>query len=135
VVISEGTRERLNLHRVSVTFSRAWKEADLIIAKGEFNHRRLLLTSHQFTRDILSFRRDREGVFHLEVKPRAPGIRKFAEADIQAKAEEIIQSMRAARLSGEKRHVLQRHHRQHPGPDQDGPSPSSTPSSPICAPG
>ncbi len=100
VVISDGTRERLNLHRVSVTFSRAWKEADLIIAKGEFNHRRLLLTSHQFTRDILSFRRDREGVFHLEVKPRAPGIRKFAEADIQAKAEEIIQSMRAARLSG-----------------------------------
>ncbi|QLA20417.1 ARMT1-like domain-containing protein [Desulfolutivibrio sulfoxidireducens] len=100
VVVSDGTRERLNLHRVSVTFSRAWKEADLIIAKGELNHRRLLLTSHQFTRDILSFRRDREGVFHLEIKRKTPGIRKFAEADIKAKAEEIIQSLRAAKLSG-----------------------------------
>ncbi|KUG30040.1 hypothetical protein ASZ90_000061 [hydrocarbon metagenome] len=100
VVISDGTRERLNLHRVSVTFARAWKEADLVIAKGEFNHRRLLLTSHQFTRDILSFRRDREGRFHLEFKPKAPGTRKFTEADIKNKAEEIIQGMRSARLSG-----------------------------------
>ncbi|MEF3696287.1 ARMT1-like domain-containing protein [Desulfolutivibrio sp.] len=100
VVISDGTRERLNLHRVSVTFARTWKEADLVIAKGEFNHRRLLLTSHQFTRDILSFRRDREGGFHLELKKKAPGIRKFTEADIKAKAEEIIQGMRSARLSG-----------------------------------
>ncbi|MFZ5811268.1 MAG: ARMT1-like domain-containing protein [Thermodesulfobacteriota bacterium] len=100
VVISDGTRERLNLHRVSVTFSRAWKEADLIIAKGELNHRRLLLTSYQFTRDILSLHRDREGAFRVEVKPKAAGVRKLTEADIKAKAEEIIQSMRAARLSG-----------------------------------
>ncbi|NMC50137.1 MAG: hypothetical protein GYA47_12050, partial [Desulfovibrio sp.] len=89
-----------NLHRVSVTFSRAWKEADLIIAKGELNHRRLLLTSYQFTRDIISFHRDREGAFCVAVKPKAAGVRKLTEADIKAKAEEIIQSMRAARLSG-----------------------------------
>ncbi len=34
VVISDGTRERLNLIRCSVTFARAWKESDLIIAKA-----------------------------------------------------------------------------------------------------
>jgi uncharacterized protein with ATP-grasp and redox domains len=100
VVISDGTRERLNLHRVSVTFARAWKEADLVLAKGEFNNRRLLLTSHQFTRDIISFWRDHDGRFHLTLKEKAPGIRKFTEADIKGKAEEIIQGMRSARLSG-----------------------------------
>lgn len=33
LVVSDGTRERLNLWRSSVTFARSWKEADLIIAK------------------------------------------------------------------------------------------------------
>ena len=34
LVISDGTRERLNLYRVSISFSRAWKEADLILARA-----------------------------------------------------------------------------------------------------
>jgi uncharacterized protein with ATP-grasp and redox domains len=99
-IISDGTRERLNLYRVSVTFARAWKEADLVVAKGPFNHRRLIDTSHQFTRDIVSFDRDAGGVFRLDFKPRALGARSFTEGDITAKAEEIISGMRAAKAVG-----------------------------------
>ena len=53
LVISDGTRERLNLYRVSISFSRAWKEADLILAKGWRSADMLLGTSCEFTRDIL----------------------------------------------------------------------------------
>ena len=99
-VISDGTRERLNLYRVSVTFARAWKEADLIVAKGEYNHRRLILTSNQFTRDVAAFRRVPGDGLCFDFKARAPGARSFTEADITAKAEEIIMGMRQARAAG-----------------------------------
>jgi len=99
-IISDGTRERLNLYRVSITFSRAWKEADLILAKGPLNRRRLIGTSHQFTRDVVAFDRDADGTFRMDFKPRAPGARSFTEAEITAKAEEIITGMRAAKLAG-----------------------------------
>lgn len=99
-VISDGTRERLNLYRVSVTFSRAWKEADLILAKGGLNHRRLIATSHQFTRDVVAFDRAPDGTFRMEFKPRAPGPRSLTEVEITAKAEEIVTGMRAAKLAG-----------------------------------
>ena len=99
-VISDGTRERLNLYRVSVTFARAWKEADVVVAKGSLNHRRLIDTSHQFTRDVVSVWRDGQGVFRLDFKARAAGSRSFTEIDITAKAEEIISGMRAAKAAG-----------------------------------
>lgn len=99
-VISDGTRERLNLYRVSVTFARAWKESDLILAKGALNHLRLISTSQEFTRDIAAFHRDETGAFRLDFKPRAAGARSFTEAEITAKAEEIIGGMRAAKAAG-----------------------------------
>ncbi len=99
-VISDGTRERLNLYRVSVTFARAWKEADVVMAKGPLNHRRLIDTSHQFTRDVVSAWRDEQGVFRLDFKPRATGSRSFTEIDITGKAEEIISGMRTAKAAG-----------------------------------
>ncbi len=99
-VISDGTRERLNLYRVSVTFARAWKEADLVLAKGPLNHRRLIQTHHLFTRDVASIFRDPKAGLLLDFKPRAPGARSFTEADITAKAEEIIAGMRAAKTAG-----------------------------------
>jgi uncharacterized protein with ATP-grasp and redox domains len=99
-VISDGTRERLNLYRVSVTFARAWKEADLILAKGTLNHRRLIETSHLFTRDVASFYADGACGLRLDFKPRAPGSHAFSEADITAKAEEIVAGMRAAKAAG-----------------------------------
>ena len=99
-VISDGTRERLNLYRVSVTFARAWKEADLVVAKGEYNHRRLIRTSHLFTRDVAAFFREADGAFRFDFKPRAPGARSFTEGDIRAKADEIVTGMRAAKAAG-----------------------------------
>ncbi|WP_432737744.1 ARMT1-like domain-containing protein [Maridesulfovibrio sp. FT414] len=97
VVISDGTRERLNLIRCSVTFARAWKESDLILAKGWGNRRRLIGNSHQFTRDVICFYRTLEGEFRLEFKAKSPHTRKFTEADISAKADEIISEMQQAR--------------------------------------
>ncbi|WP_320009267.1 ARMT1-like domain-containing protein [Maridesulfovibrio sp.] len=97
VVISDGTRERLNLIRCSVTFARAWKESDLILAKGWGNRRRLIGNSNLFTRDIICFYRNLEGRFKLEFKAKSPTVHKFTEAGISAKANEIIAEMQQAR--------------------------------------
>ena len=100
VVISDGTREKFNPYRTSVTFARAWKECDLIMAKGDDTYDRLILNSHEFTRDILNFRRDEEGVFHVNFRPRPERVRIFSEQYITGKAEEIILEMRRARAEG-----------------------------------
>ncbi|WP_320169062.1 ARMT1-like domain-containing protein [Maridesulfovibrio sp.] len=97
VVISDGTRERLNLIRCSVTFARAWKESDLVLAKGWGNRRRLIGNSHQFTRDVICVYRSLEGEFRLEFKAKSSNSYKFTEADILAKADEIIGEMQQAR--------------------------------------
>lgn len=100
VVISDGTRERLNPYRVSVTFSRAWKECDLVLAKGEPNYRRLIMTSHPFTRDVACIFRDTLGKFHLHFKPKADWVRKFGEEYISSKADKIIAEMHRAKGAG-----------------------------------
>ncbi len=102
LVISDGTRERFNPYRLSVTFARAWKESDLVLAKGEEHYRRLLMTSHEFTRDVLCYFRGDNGNLHLLFKEKADWVRKFGEAEIKAKAEEIVARMRQARSSGMK---------------------------------
>ncbi len=81
-VISDGTRERLNLVRCSVTFARAWKESDLVLAKGWGNRRRLIGNTHLFTRDVICFYRTLKGEFRLEFKAKSANVRKFSEADI-----------------------------------------------------
>ncbi|MFW5791733.1 MAG: ARMT1-like domain-containing protein [Desulfohalobiaceae bacterium] len=100
LVISDGSRERLNLYRTSVTFARAWKESDLVIAKGEPNYRRLILNSNEFTRDILSYYRDKNGVLQLHYKPCSPSVHKFSERELLYLAENVIRDMRAARSAG-----------------------------------
>ncbi|WP_027720957.1 ARMT1-like domain-containing protein [Maridesulfovibrio zosterae] len=97
VVISDGTRERLNLVRCSVTFARAWKESDLILAKGWGNRRRLIGNTHLFTRDVICFYRTLDGKFKLDFKAKSENVRKFSEADITAKSDEIIAEMQQAR--------------------------------------
>lgn len=100
VVISDGTRERLNLYRTSTTFARAWKEADLIMAKGWRNADVLLGTSHEFTRNILCFHVDKQGSYHIHTKAHAFDVKKFSEQALVAKAESIIDAMRDARRQG-----------------------------------
>jgi len=100
VVISDGTRERLNLYRASVTFARSWKECDVVMAKGWRADNIFLRTSHQFTRDIVCFWGEDDGQCNIVCKPRATGVRKFTEKDLAGKAAEIIEAMRAARQAG-----------------------------------
>jgi len=100
LVISDGSRERLNLYKTSVTFARAWKESDLIIAKGELNHRRIMQTSVRFTRDVVCIHLDASGALRAEFKPRPPGLRSFNEPEITAKADAIIGRMRAEKAAG-----------------------------------
>ncbi len=100
LIISDGTRERLNLYKTSVTFARAWKECDLVIAKGEMNHRRIMMTSAQFTRDVVCVHKDAAGVLQLELKSRPPSLRSYTEPEITAKAEAIIARMRSEKAAG-----------------------------------
>jgi uncharacterized protein with ATP-grasp and redox domains len=100
VVISDGTREKFNPYRCSVTFARAWKECDLVMARGAELYNRLIQCSHDYTRDIVNFFRDDGGSFHLYFRPRATWVRKFSERYITEKAEEIIAQMRLARMEG-----------------------------------
>lgn len=101
VVISDGTRERLNLYRTSVTFARSWKESDLIIAKGSRNYRRLILNTHAFTRDIIAYYRTSEGSLEFQFKKRSSRVLKITEKQILAKAEKIMSVMRRKRSEGE----------------------------------
>jgi uncharacterized protein with ATP-grasp and redox domains len=100
VVISDGTRERFNPYRLSVTLARAWKECDLVLAKGEAYYRRFIGTSHEFTRDVLVFFSDRQGKFRMFFKAKPPHVHKFSEEAILAKADAIINQMREARAEG-----------------------------------
>jgi len=100
VVISDGTRERFNPYRASVTFARAWKECDLVLAKGQGVHDRLIRSSHNFTRDIVNFYRDELGEFHLHYRARPKSVVSFSEQYISAKADDIIAEMRVARSLG-----------------------------------
>ncbi len=100
VVISDGTRERFNPYRTSVTFARAWKESDLVLAKGEAYYRRFINTSHEFTRDVLVFFSDEMGKFRMYFKPKPAHVHKFSEEAILAKADGIIAQMRRARAAG-----------------------------------
>ena len=100
LVISDGTRERLNLYKTSVTFSRAWKESDLIIAKGEFNHRRIFMTRTDFTRDVICVHLGPDGRPLVEFKPKPEGLRTFTEQEVTAKAEGIVSRMRSERAVG-----------------------------------
>ena len=100
LVISDGTRERLNLCRTSVTFSRAWKECDLVLAKGEPNYRRLFMTSTPFTRDILCVHVNPDGKPLVDAKQRPADVHAFTEQEITAKAEAILSRMRAQKAAG-----------------------------------
>jgi len=95
VIINDGTRERLNLYRVSVTFARSWKEADLVLAKGWRMANTLLDTSHNFTRDIICYWKDASGL-HVQLRKHDNNARKFSEEDIVARADDIIRQMRQA---------------------------------------
>lgn len=99
LVISDGTRERLNLSRVNVTFSRAWKEADIVLAHGWRLRERLLRSSFTFTRDILFWWFSSEGL-ETAFKPHDSAEHKFSESEIMKIADNVIAQMQSAHDSG-----------------------------------
>ncbi|ACV67797.1 ARMT1-like domain-containing protein [Desulfohalobium retbaense] len=100
VVISDGTRERLNLYRTSVTFARAWKESDLVMARGIPNYRRLVGNGHALSRDVLCFYRQNGEPLQLVHKPKSDSAFKFTESQLLELSEGIIRSMRQAKSRG-----------------------------------
>ncbi|MBU1741557.1 MAG: DUF89 family protein, partial [Proteobacteria bacterium] len=101
-VLSDGTRERLNLIMTSTTLARAFKEADLVIAKGFENRRRLIQTHFSFTRDVVCVSRGAGGRLIVDHKPRHPGAIKITAAQLEAMADKIIGLMAQAKGQGRK---------------------------------
>jgi uncharacterized protein with ATP-grasp and redox domains len=102
-IISDGTQERLNFLLTSTTFARMFKEADVVISKGEEQWRRLFGTPFQFTRDIFNVRLGPDGQeVIVSYKPKHPEAVKFSEQDLKEKANGIIREMAAAKDHGDK---------------------------------
>lgn len=92
-VISDGTKETLNLLLVSTTFSRVFKEVDCVISRGKEQKNRLIRTHFQFTRDIINITGDGGSGLKVEFKPRHPDFINFSHRDLEEKAERIISDM------------------------------------------
>jgi hypothetical protein len=102
-IISDGTQERLNFLLTSTTFARMFKEADVVISKGEEQWRRLFATPFQFTRDIFNVRLGPDGQeVIVSYKPKHPEAVKFSEQNLKEKANGIIREMAAAKDRGDK---------------------------------
>ena len=102
-IISDGTQEHLNFLLTSTTFARMFKEADVVISKGEEQWRRLFFTPFQFTRDIFNVRLGPDGQeVIVSYKPKHPEAVKFSEQDLKEKANVIIREMTAAKDRGDK---------------------------------
>ena len=102
-IISDGTQERLNFLLSSTTFARMFKEADMVISKGEEQWRRLFATPFQFTRDIFNVRLAPDGQeVIVSYKPKHREAEKFSEQDLNEKAQSLIREMTAAKDRGDK---------------------------------
>jgi uncharacterized protein with ATP-grasp and redox domains len=102
-IISDGTQERLNFLLTSTTFARMFKEADVVISKGEGQWRRLFANPFQFTRDVFNVRLGKDGEeVIVSYKPRHPEAVKFSEQDLKEKAQALMREMTAAKSRGEK---------------------------------
>jgi len=102
-IISDGTQERLNFLLSSTTFARMFKEADVVISKGEEQWRRLFATPFQFTRDIFNVRLAPDGQeVIVSYKPKHREAEKFSEQDLNEKAQSLIREMAAAKDRGDK---------------------------------
>jgi len=100
MVVSDGTRENLNLLLASTTFARAFKEVDGVISKGPDQRRRFFDTHFRFTQDIYSIARDEDGSTSVWYKARHPAVIKFSHQDLEKKAQTIISQMEAAKEKG-----------------------------------
>ncbi|MBC2705350.1 ARMT1-like domain-containing protein [Desulfobacula sp.] len=98
-VVSDGTRETLNLLLASTTFSRIFKEVDCVISRGNSQKKRLINSHFRFTQNIINISLDKKALL-ITCKPRHPDFIKFSHADLEEKANKIIHQMKSARNKG-----------------------------------
>ncbi len=98
-VVSDGTREDLNLLLTSTTFSRIFKEVDCVISRGKVQ-KQILIDSHfRFTQNIVNICLDKNKL-SVSYKPRHPDFIKFSHEQLEVKAGTIISDMKTAKKKG-----------------------------------
>jgi hypothetical protein len=98
-VVSDGTREKLNLLLVSTTFSRIFKEVDYVISRGK-TQKEILIDSHfNFTQNIINISCEKE-ILIVAHKPRHPEVIKFSHGQLEVKANKIIKQMKSEKNKG-----------------------------------
>jgi len=101
-IIPDGTMEKINLLRTSVTFARMFKEVDGIVSKGLDQRRRFFQTPFEFTQEIYSLAPGEDQTLSVLFRPRSPKAIRFSTADLKERAEKIIAQMRQAKRQGQK---------------------------------
>jgi len=100
IVISDGTRENVNLLMASTTFARTFKEVNGVISRGHDQKRRFFDSHFQFTQDIFNISADDQGAVSISYKPKHPAVIKFSHKDLENKAKKIIDRMVDAKKNG-----------------------------------
>ena len=99
LVISDGTREQFNPLLTSVTFARAFKEADLVISRCP-GSRECINNHFLFTRDLVSIVGEESGKVDIGRKEHHPAVIRFSESALRRKAENLIQMVRKEKEQG-----------------------------------
>ncbi len=99
-VIDDGTQERFNPLLTSVTFARAFKEADEVFIRSPKDAWCIAHSSFRYTRNMLL--RNLDVTDHLDVifKAKHPKAVRFSEADLRAKAEALIYHLKMEKRKG-----------------------------------
>jgi len=98
-VVSNGTKEDLNLLLVSTTFSRVFKEVDYVISRG-MTQKEILIDSHfNFTQNIININFEKNSLI-VTYKKRHPGFIKFSHQQLENKANKITDQMKSAKKQG-----------------------------------
>ncbi|MCF8044476.1 MAG: hypothetical protein K9J83_01350 [Desulfarculaceae bacterium] len=95
-IVSDGTRENLNLLFVSTTFSRLFKEVDFVVSRGHGQKKRLFDSHFEFTQDIFSITNTADGQVCIDLKKKAESAVKFSHEALEIKAGNIIDQMKKA---------------------------------------
>jgi uncharacterized protein with ATP-grasp and redox domains len=98
-VVSDGTREDLNLLLASTTFSRIFKEVDCVISRGMTQKQRLIDSHFSFTQPIINISLEKKTLM-VTYKPRHPDVIKFSHEQLEEKANKIIDQMKSAKKKG-----------------------------------
>jgi len=98
-VVSDGTRESLNLLLTSTTFSRIFKEVDCVISRGRSQKKRLIDSHFKFTQNIINISVTKKTLF-ITYKPRHDAFIKFSHQALEEKANKIIDQMKSAKRKG-----------------------------------